>query len=379
MDFTIGTDSLQRAIKVLGVVVRTNAVDATGRILIEVAENTVEISANNGATALIFNADQISISEYGVTSVAFNKIRAFVMSFKSWDGNSGAKKFRFVLDERITKVTVDNVYDDGNTSKGSLKIPNFNPAMVSKPSKFEQPDFVMHSSMFRTATNKVLYAINPQVDFSFTALQGMNMVFSKDNIHFVGCDGVVLSEYQVKNTTDKVEGTINLQYDFFMGLRRLINDHTQLFWELKGNRVSVKFDDIVFVGRTIVGHEYPDYKSALEEYTDHLNFSKEFLMATLAPFMDVLDPEDNFRLTIEIKDKTLKFYNDYANIETEQEDIQGGLNLSVDVNGKFLIQSIDAIRDDNILFKFSNGKGPLIFDSSTFNDQKALIKPLIKR
>jgi DNA polymerase III sliding clamp (beta) subunit (PCNA family) len=300
------------------------------------------------------------------------------MSFKPWDGDSGAKKFRFTSDERITKVIVDNVYENGKISKGSLKLPNFNPAMISKPPKFEHPDFVMHSSIFRTATNKVLYAINPKIDFSFTALQGMNIIFSKENINFVGCDGVVLSEYQVKNVTDKAEGSINLQYDFFMGLRRLLNDHTQLFWELKGSRVSVKFDDIIFVGRTIVGHEYPNYGPALEEYTDHLDFSKEFLMTTLAPFMDVLDPEDNFRLTMEIKDRILKFYNSFANIETEQ-DIQGGLNLSIDINGKFLMQSVDAIRDDRILFKFSNEKGPLIFDSSTFNDQKALIKPLNKR
>jgi DNA polymerase III sliding clamp (beta) subunit (PCNA family) len=378
MDFTIGTDSLQRAIKVLSVVVRTNAADSTGRILIEATEDGVDIMANNGATAIIFKAEQIKVAEPGITSIAFSKIRSFVMSFRPWDGSSGARKFRFISSERTTKVTVDNIYEDGKSSKGSLKLPNFNPNLVSKPPKFEAPDFSMNSSIFRTATNKVLYAINPQVDLNFAALQGMNVAFDDSNIYFVGCDGKVLSEYQVKNNTDKIEGDVNLQYDFFMGLRRLLSDNTQLFWEIKGNRVSVKFDDIVFIGRTIVGHSYPDYRPALDEYTDYLNFSKEFLMSTLAPFMDVLDPEDHFRLTMEIKDKLLKFYNDFANIETEQ-DIQGGLDLSIDVNGKFFIQSVDAIKDDQVLFKFSNDKGPIIFDSSTFNDQKALIKPLTKR
>lgn len=378
MEFTVGTDSLQRAIKVLGVVVRANAADATGRILIEAVDGNVELMANNGTTALIFKADQVKIEEPGTVSVAYSKIRSFVMSFKPWDGETGARSFKFVSDDRKTKVKVDNVYEDGKSAKGNLSLPNFNPALIAKPHPFGAPDFSMNSTIFRNATSKVLYAINPQTDLNFAALQGMNIVFDDSNIYFVGCDGTVLSEYQVKNGTEKFEGNVNLQYDFFMGLRRLLNDNTQLFWEIKGNRVSVKFDDIVYIGRTIVGHEYPDYKPVLDEYEDHLNFNKEFLMTTLAPFMDVLDSEDHFRLTMEIKDKVVRFYNDYAKIETEQ-DIQGGLDLSIDINGKLLIQSIDAIKDDHILFKFSNENGPLIFDSSTFNDQKALIKPLSKR
>jgi DNA polymerase III sliding clamp (beta) subunit (PCNA family) len=188
----------------------------------------------------------------------------------------------------------------------------------------------------------------------------------------------VLSEYQVKNVTNKKEGVFNLQYDFFMGLKRLLNDNIQLFWEIKGNRASVKFEDVVFIGRTIAGHEYPEYKPMLDKYEHHLNLSKEFLMTNLAPFMDVLDSEDHFRLTMEIKDKVLRFFNDYADIKAD-ESIEGGLNFSIDVNGRLLIQSIDAIRDDYILFKFSDQNGSLIFDSSTFNDQKGLIRPLDKR
>lgn len=378
MEFTVGTDSLQRAIKVLGVVVRANAADATGRILIEAVDGNVELMANNGTTALIFKADQVKVEDPGTVSIAYNKIRSFVMSFKPWDGETGARRFKFSANDRKTILTVDNVYENGKSSKGKLSLPNFNPALIAKPHAFEAPDFSMNSTIFRNATSKVLYAINPQTDLNYAALQGMNIVFEDSNIYFVGCDGTVLSEYQVKNGTDKFEGNVNLQYDFFMGLRRLLNDNTQLFWEIKGNRVSVKFDDVVFIGRTIIGHEYPDYKTVLDEYEEHLNFNKEFLMTTLAPFMDVLDSEDHFRLTMEIKDRLVRFYNDYAKIETEQ-DIQGGLDLSIDINGKLLIQSIDAIKDDHILFKFSNENGPLIFDSSTFNDQKALIKPLSKR
>lgn len=378
MDFTLGTDPLQRAVKALGVVVRTNSNDSDGHVLIEAVDNQVNFIANNGSTAIVFKADNAQVSSSGKTAVAFSKIKSFVMSFRSWNGETGAKQFRFVSDDRNIKISVNQSYEDGKFSKGGLKLPTFNPALISCPQPFNKPDFITNSSIFKTATNKVLYAINPKTDATYSALQGMNISFDEEGVCFVGCDGVVLSEYRVKNVTDKTEGFVNLQYDFFMGLRRLITDNTQLFWETGGSRVAVKFDNILFVGRTIVGQEYPEYKPALDNYTNYLSFSKEFLISALAPLQEVLDPEDHFRITIEIKDKVIRFYNDFANIETEQ-DIGSDINLCVDLNGKLLIQSIDAILDDNITFKFSNGTGPIILDSDTFNDQKALIQPLMKR
>lgn len=378
MDFDVSIGSFQRAIKVIGVVVRVNADDATGRVLIEADKSNVKFMANNGSTEITFSVDDCDVRKPGITSVAYGKIKSFVSSFKSWDGDSGVKLFRLKSAERTTKIFVDNIYSNGNLSKSELKLTNFNPALVIKPAEFEKSNFSLNSTIFRAATSKVLYAINPQVDFNQPALQGMNIKFDDDYIYFAGLDGVVLSEYKVKNVSNHVDDDITLQYNFIMGLRRLLSDDTPLLWEVKGNKVNVQFDEIVYSGRRIIGHKFPDYSQALDNYTDHINLSKEFLMSSLYPFSDVLDPEDNFRLTFEIKDKILKIFNAYARVETEQ-NIAGGLNFSIDLNGRNMIQTIEAIKDDQILFKFSNESGPAIFDSSTYNDQKSLILPIKKR
>jgi DNA polymerase III sliding clamp (beta) subunit (PCNA family) len=379
MEFTVSTDSLQRAIKVLGVVVRANALDATGRVLVEAKNGTVAFMSNNGSTALSFVANDVEIVEEGVVAITYSKIKSFVTSFRPWDGESGAKSFHLVADDRNTKIVVDNVYATGKSAKGELSLTNFNPALITRPPEFEEESFSLNSTIFRAATAKVMYAINPQTDFNQPALQGMNIHFDDDSIFFAGSDGVVLSEYQVKNVSDKVEGNITLQYDFIMGLRRLLSDDINLSWEVKGNRVSIKFDEVIYTGRRIIGHEFPDYKPALEDYIDHINLNKEFLMSSLYPFSDVLDPEDNFRLTFEIKDKMLRIFNTQAKVESEQDNIVGGLDYSVDLNGKHMIQTIEAIKDDNILFKFGGEQDFAIFDSSHFEDQKALISSIKKR
>ena len=378
MKFEIDTATLQRVVKVLGVVARVNVIDSTGRLLMETDKDNIVFTVNNGATDITISTPALSISEPGKLSIVYGKIKSFVSSYKPWNGTSGVKKFRINSTEKSTFIKVDNFYGDGKAAKSSLKLVNSNPALLQKSASFENTTFILNSTIFRTATNKVLYAIDPSMDFSLMALQGMNMSFDGNDIYFVGANGKVLSECQIKNTGEYNECNITLQYDFIMGLRRLLRDDIQLFWEIKGNRILVKFDDIVYSGRHIVGHEYPVYKNSFDDYTSYINFNKELLLETVRPFVDVLEPEDNFRLTFEVKDKIIRLFNEQGSVELEQ-DIQGGIDYTIDINGKFFIQTIESINDTNIILKFSDENGLLIFDASTTNDQKSLIMPLSKR
>jgi len=101
---------------------------------------------------------------------------------------------------------------------------------------------------------------------------------------------------------------------------------------------------------------------------------------SLSPFSDILDPDDNYRLTFEIKDKTVRLFNDQAVVEFEQ-DIQGAPAFSTDINGALLMQTVDSIKDTYIMLKFSVDKvsDALIFDSSNSQDQKALVSTLRRR
>ena len=378
MDFTIGTEELHRIVKLFGVTVRANALDNTGRILIEATDIGVEFVANNNSTAMTYFSYDSKIKSTGVTSITYSKIKSFVSSFAPWDGTAGSKNFRFKKAEKTTSIFVDNTYENGKVSKGKLRLTNYNPALVTRPEPFGTANFTLNSTIFRLATNKVLYAINPNTDAAIAALQGMNVSFDDDHIYFAGSDGCVLSEFRVKNTSDRSDGNLTLGYDFIMGLRRLLNDDMQLLWEIKGNRVSVRSENLTFSGRLIIGHEYPDYQQVLTKFTDHVNLNKDVLMGFLTPFLDVLDPDDNYRLTFEIKDKLVRVSNDQADVEVEQ-DITGGLDFIIDVNGKLMMQSVETIKDDHVLMKFSNDSSPIIFDSSTFEDQKSLITPLTRR
>ena len=378
MQFCISTSELQQVIKLLGVTAKINSVDAAGKILIETDESgAVSFFSNNGSTTVSCTSTNVEIKSVGKTSIFYNKIRSFVTAFKPWDNECGAKEFCFNLKNDGLYITVDNTHPDGKVTKGKLKVSHFLSELIQKPKPFGEVNFILNSSMFKAAVDKVIYAIEPN-DFHRHALQGMNVQFDKDNIYFVGTNGRVLSEYQVKNISDLTEGNFILKYDFIMGLKRLIGGETQLFFEINDKVVNVKFDDILFTGKPLVGYVYPEYKPALNDFKKSIVVNKEVLMSNISPFVDILDPDDYNRLTFSIKNKQLTFESDQAKFVTEQ-DIDPDAELIIDVNGLLMKETIEHIKDDKILLKFSDETGCLIFDSSNFENQKSLITHIRRR
>lgn len=377
MKFIIDVFELQAAVKALGIVAKSNLLDEAGKILIKAEDDIVTLSANNGSVSIskFIKAD---VLEPGTTSTFYGKMKSFVMSYSVWDGTTGAQKFTLVSDDRNISISTDNKTENNKNAKGSLKLACFNPATIPPPPTFGEESFYLKSNIIRAATNKIMYAIDSSIDARITSMRGMNVLFHTDYIYFAGTNGRVVSEYQVKNVSNMTDNSINFAFDFVMGLKRLLADDINISFDVKGSRVVAKFDNTLFSGRLIVGETFPDYKPIFEKYTDYLNLNKLFLVESLSTILDMLDPEDNFRVTLAIENNMFKMYNEHANVESDQ-GIQGGYNYSVDVNGRLLLQTLDAINDDYVLFKFSKDGDIIIFDSSAYNDQKALIVSMRKR
>lgn len=377
MNFSISTGDLQRAIKLLGVVAKANTLDSTGMVLIGTEEDgTVTFLANNNSTAITFNSTECQVKDAGMAAVEYGKIRSFVMSFPGWNENYGVKDFKFLAVENALKISVENQHENGKISKGNLKLRTFDPYTVRMPQPFTEPNFVLSSSVFRSATSKVIYAINPGEGPVF--IQGMNVHFDKDRIYFVGTNGKTLSEYKVKNLSDLTEGSFLLRYDFIMGLRRALGEEAPVEFEFEDRSVKARFDRVCFWGKTIVGHEFPDYKPVLEKYEHTIRLDKEILMSSLRPMADLLNSEDNYRLTFELVNRNMKLFNDVAAFEYGEE-VDYAANFAIDVNGLYMLNTIEIIEDDQIIIKFSDDKGVIIFASGNFEDQEALITPIRRR
>jgi len=376
MNFSIETKELQKIVSLLGVTAKVNVIDFSGRVLIEANDdNTVLFVSNNNSTAISILSDKVKVTTPGSATILYGKVKSFINALQPWNGSYGTKEVVFVCEEHVD-ITVENVHENGETSTGELRADCFHDGRLQKPAPFGNTQFILNSNMFKKAIGKVVYAMDPTENRAF--IQGMSLSFGKDDIYFCGTNGRILSEYTVKNTNELKEKNYLMKYDFIMGLRRAVGEETQIFFEIDGRSIKAKFENVVFQGRLVVGHEYPNYKPVLQTYSHVIKANKDALMAVLTPFADILDAEDNNRLTFEVKNKKIRFYNGEVSYNCDFGIDYDG-SFVIDINGVFLLHTIDAINDDQILIKFSDEKGVLIFDSGNFEDQKALITPIRRR
>lgn len=374
MEFSIEVGELQHILKVLGVVASS---DSLGQILIETKENGVDFVANNGSIAVEYFSDKCVVKKEGAVSIMYDKLRFFVTPFDPHNGTFGAKDVTFKITEKAANISIDNIYEDGTTSKGKLRLDKLSVYAIQRPKPFNQATFILSSGIMKTAIEKVLYAVNPQEVRSF--IQGICVEFDKDNIYFVGTDGLVLSQYTMDNNSTLDKGRYTIKYDIMSSLLRLLqDDYEQLFVEIENDRIKIKFGSVCVEGRVIVGHDYPDYKALLEKFQNSIVLDKDMLLKILTPFHELSDKDDYYRLTFSVKDNKMEVYNDNLHFDYN-ENIEFDDAFIIDINARLLQKTISAIKDNKLFMKFSDDAGLLIFDSSHHENQKSLITPVKRR
>jgi DNA polymerase III sliding clamp (beta) subunit (PCNA family) len=116
-----------------------------------------------------------------------------------------------------------------------------------------------------------------------------------------------------------------------------------------------------------------------DEYKHEISVGKDILMNSLRSISELLNPEDNYRLTFQIEDKKLSLYSDLVNFSyTDTVEFDG--KFSMDVNGKYFMSTVESIMDDRIIIRFSDeDKSAIKMDSFNFGNQRSLVTPLKKR
>lgn len=375
MNFNIDVAEMQRAVKLLGITARVNTTDPDGLILIKAtSDQVVSFVSNCGYITLELTSTKVSVETPGIVAIEYGKIKSFITSFVPWNGQTGAKDFNVVLKEQL-HFDVRYINENGRSSKTSLKVRLYNPDLIGSPMKFGKPSFTMTSDMFKEAIGKIQYAVDPANSIPF--IQGININFTEDHINFVGTDSRMLSEFKLKNNSDIKDKSILLRYDFTMAVRRAITEKTEIQFEITTKDIKAKFNDVCIWGKLIVGHSFPPYKEILASFKEKVIVDREILLNGVRPFLDNLNADDHHRMSISLADHKLKMLADNLLYDYDGE-VDYSNSFIIDVDGVLLSKTLNALKDDKILMKFSDDGGVLIFDSANFQDQPSVVTPLTR-
>jgi len=376
MEFKIAVEELQSIVTRLSYIVRMNDTGTPGMILIDVNENgEVVFKATDGSMHLVVSAANCEVVSPGKSLFYLREIRGYVMKFVPLIDNYGTKDFHFMINFPEGLLKTKTEFPSNRPAYRKLKFLAFDPSVFPIIKPFDEAQLIVNSSVLRTGIERVLHCINP-TDVR-RPLTGVNMTIMDDKVVFVGTNGIKLSEFTVEINADISNKSYILRYNFASALKSVLDNDAQVFMKFDAGNVYAKSNHIYLAGNLIVSEAYPDYKVMF-----NLNQSFEIPRLDFADsvktVMDVLDPEDNHRLNINITDKRMSLRNDKTeSIQDFEENF--GFGLDIDVNGLFLESILRDFRDDQIVVNFQVGNPYIVFQSPHNTSQVSLISLLKRR
>lgn len=379
MEFFIKTDEVQRAIKLLSVIVKSNVDTYEGLVSIATTEAGIRFTANNGKTGLSCVVPA-TIKSPGEIFIVYSKIKSFVMSVQPWTGSRGVEEIHFLVDKEKLKIKSIFINADGSKFRSNLSADLVKSIPLPKLSLIDQPNLILNSSLLKLAIDKVIYAVDAKGPVLYTT--GICLSFTNDSIKFAATDGRVLCEYILPNESALKEGAYLLPYEFIAGLRRILVDDAQLFFEITNKNMKVEFNDILYTGQIVslkINRDYPDYTKQFTLFEQVVKVNRDIILYGMASFIDILESEDFNRLSLSIANKKMVLKTEQAYFEYELSGIADTIFIDVDVDGKDLSDTLYSIGSEMFYLKFIDDKHGIVFEAEGPEKQNAYIVNLFKR
>lgn len=374
MEFFISTNDAQRAIKLLSVTSKMNVDSFEGQVLIKLDNDVVTFISNNGSSGISCSFP-VKVVSQGKVNVLYSKMKSFIMNFAPWDGEVGAKSFRFRTDSAKLKISVEVDYGNNNISKSNLTLTQMKASYFSKQVTIDKPNLIINSSIIKSAINKTLFATDPNSTVDFA--KGIRMFLSKDKITFTAINGKIVSDYSVSNDSGIKDTSFFLTHSFLMGVRKILVDDTQFFFELTGSNIKLNFDNIIFWSKSIPYKDYPDYTKVFKKFDKVIEVTRDILISGLSSFIDILDPDDFNRVTIKVDNNKLFLETDKSLFE--YPNLNDGKDFILDMDGRDVLNTLNAFDDDNIKLKCIDENNGMIFEAVGFENQQVYVVNLTRR
>ncbi len=378
MEFKINVFELQTIFSKLSHVVRMTEGNFTSMIMVESKDGGVVFKATDGTNILMITAqsDQCELISEGKTLLKFADVRNYVMRFVPLVDTYGTKEFHVIANDAESMIKSTTTFPSGKPSHRRLKLATFNadgyPAIVKS---FDEAQLVMNSNVFKRGIGRVLHCINPNEVRK--AMTGVCVTLMDDKIVFAGTNGIKLADFEFPINADIHHKSYIFSYNFASTLRNVLDDDAQVFMKLDEGRFGyVKSNNIYMIGNLIVGDSFPDYKNMFE-LTNVVSVPRLDFYDSVRTVLDVLDTEDNSRLSINISGNQLSLKSTKSEF-TQEFDAEFETSLDVDVNGLFFESLLKDFIGSTIELWFSPSANYIVMRSSESPNHTALIT-LVKR
>lgn len=377
MEFKIPVGDAQNIFNKLVSVAKISSDDIDGMVLIEAFDDYVTFSVNDKNVSLSVESHTSEVMSTGKVLCKLNDFKSYTTRFTKLVDDFGTEFFTFVVQNNALLIKTKTIFRNSKPVYKKLTVPLFDVGIYPKIKNVDDAQLIINSGILKEGITSVLHCVNPKEIRA--SLKGVAISIKPDKLIFAATNGVKLSEATLDiNTVAIEESTYIFKFGFASVLRYILNSDSQVFMTFDGPNVYVRSDDMYIIGTTIVNEAFPNYKKSFEMYEHVITLPRLSFSDGVANAVDILDVEDNSRLSIEFNDHKLLLKNE--RIEIEQEfDVPFEHKLSIDVNGHFLNDLLENFGGDKIQFCFKDSNSPIILKSDVDSTHTVLLTNLRRR
>ena len=374
MEFKIPVEELQSVVDRLATIVKMNEDNITGMMLIEVADD-VKFKATDGSINIVITNDKCDIISTGKVLLKFASVKGYISKFVPLVDGYGTKEFHIVVEGSEGKIKAKTQFQNTKPSYRRLKFGVVKNDTYPSVKQFGEAQLILNSGILKRGIGKVMHCVNPG-DVR-RAITGLNVVIKNDGIVFAGTNGIKLEEFELDINADIEQASYVLKYNFASVLRSVLDDDAQVFIKFEGSHAYIKSNDLYMIGSLIINESYPNYRPMFD-LEKVITFSRLDFTDGVHTVMDVLDPEDNHRLTIKFEGHNLLLKNDIVkSVQDFDEAFES--NLDIDINGEFLDSILHDFAGDKLEMHFTEGNNYVVFKSPDSDKHTALLTVVKRR
>ncbi|SEA36101.1 DNA polymerase III, beta subunit [Desulfuromusa kysingii] len=369
MQFTISKSIfLDGLAKVQGIVEKRHTIPILANVLIEAKNNEITITATDLEVGLKSKYEANIINE-GKITISAKKLYEIIKEFP---------------DKEINFLSKNNFWVEIKCDKSIFNLVGLSPDEFPKFPDLELNTNFIDKNNLSEMIEKTLFSVSSdETKFNLTGIYiKSEIVEDIKQIVFVSTDGHRLSmiQKQYDNELDKryFEGFI-LPKKGITEIKKILETmESDINIGISDNNFSVNNKQTTLIMRMVDG-DFPDYKRVIPDKGNNAAVINKNLFLHALKRISILSSEKSKGVKINLKNNLLTLTSSNPDLGDAKEEITiiyNGDDISIGFNAKYIIDILQVIKEDNIIFNLKDNISPGRINPENNENQLFVIMPM---
>lgn len=373
MNFAITSKTLLQQLQVIGGIISNNStVPILNDFLFEAGEDGLTIYGSDleSSFSARVGSDQVNVKKDGSIAIPAKLLLDTMKTFADMP-------LVFTVDAKTNGIVI-------SSETGKYKLSGHNPADFPRmPEIATENKMAVDSMTLAHAINKTIFATGN--DDIRPVMSGVLFEMSPTDCNFVATDAHKLVRYHRKDVTSSGNGSIVLPKKPLNLLKNILLSYdTPVDVSYNDTNVSFSFENYRVVSRLIDG-KFPNYEAVFPKNNPNRLMVDKTPLLNAIRRVSIFSNKTTYQVRLKIAGSDLQIMAedlDFANEAFERLTCQyDGDDLEIGFNSRFLIEMIQNIDSENVVFELSEPNRAGIVKPGTFDaeveDITMLVMPIM--